>query len=321
MCQNRPSQRIASVKSSYENNHLCSIGRPVHRRIHFQRPTKQPGSWCPRGRPTCQHYRWFKHHTNKKNNWTLHPKKKRGYTPIKVPFTYSREYIPASHEDIATPDLARQWKHLSHIADKIPLRSDVDIGLLIGRNVPAAFQPINVISGNEEESWAEQYKFGWTVIGRVCKDKQPTSNPVSVNRVTVERETLLDCTEMSEASPFTTKNSMSSKDLTSPKQLCEMMELDYNEIHHSRRIPGTEQAESMEDRCFNDKGLHKNAEGNWEAPLPFKTDNVLLPDNKGHCLRRLLSLKRRLLNDKGLKDDYLAFMKRILDNGHASQVP
>lgn len=61
----------------------------------------------------------------------------------------------------------------------------------------------------------------------------------------------------------------------------------------------------MEDRHFNEmltKGLHKNVEGNWEAPLPFKTNNVLLPDNKGHCLRRLLSLKRRLLNDKGLKD-------------------
>ncbi len=156
----------------------------------------------------------------------------KGYTSIKVPFAYSREYIPASHEDIATPDVARQWKHLSHIADRIPYRPDVDIGLLIGRNVPAAFQPISVIYGNKEEPWAKQYKFGWAVIGRVCKDKQPTSNPVSVNRVTVERETLLDCPEISEASPFMTKNSMSLKDLTSPKQLREMMELDYNEIHH-----------------------------------------------------------------------------------------
>ena len=77
------------------------------------------------------------------------------YAPIKVPFAYSREYIPASHEDIAKPKVASQWKHLSHIADKIPHRPDVEIGLLIGRNVPAAFQPINVISRNEEEPWAE----------------------------------------------------------------------------------------------------------------------------------------------------------------------
>ena len=52
-----------------------------------------------------------------------------------------------------------------------------------------------------------------------------------------------------------------------------------------------------------------------------ETDTVILPDNKGHCLRRLLSLKRRFLNDKKLKDDYLAFMKKTLGNGHASRVP
>ena len=120
---------------------------------------------------------------------------------------------------------------------------------------------------------------------------------------------------MSEASPFIIKNSMSSKDLTSPKQVREMMELDYNEIHHSRKIRGTEQSESIEERRFREiltRGLQKNAEGNWEAPLPFKFVDVVLPDNKGHCLRRLLSLKRRLLNDNKLKDDYLAFMKKTL---------
>ena len=246
------------------------------------------------------------------------------YAPIKVPFAYSTEYIPASHEDIATPQVAKHWKHLSHIADKIPHRPDIEIGLLIGRNVPAAFQPISVISGNEEEPWAKQYKFGWTIIGRVCKDKEPISNAASVNRVTVEREILLDCEDISETAPLIIKNPMSSKDLTTPKQIREMMELDYTEIHHSRKIHGTEQVESMEDRRFREiltKGLHKNAEGNWEAPLPFKTYTVILPHNKGHCLRRLLSLKRRFLNDNKLKDDYLAFMKKTLDNGHASRVP
>ena len=140
----------------------------------------------------------------------------------------------------------------------------------------------------------------------------------------MERKTLLDREEMSEASPFIIKSFLSPKDLTSPTQVREMMELDYNEIHHTRRISATEQAESMEDRRSNKlltRGLHKNAEGNWEAPLAFKTDDVLLPDNKGHCLTRLLSLKRRLLNDTKLKDDYLTCMKKTLNNGHASQVP
>ena len=137
------------------------------------------------------------------------------------PVSYSREYIPTSHKDIATPRTVSQWKHLSHIADKIQHRSDVDIGLLIGRNVPAAFQPINVIFGKDEEPWAEQYKFGWTIIGRVCKDKQRTQNSASVNRVTVERETLLDRSkETSRPPPF--EKVTNTKDLTSPKQVREM---------------------------------------------------------------------------------------------------
>ena len=68
------------------------------------------------------------------------------------------------------------------------------------------------------------------------------------------------------------------------------------------------------------KGQHKNTNGNWEAPLPFKTDAITLPNNRKDCLRRLLSLKRKLLNDDKLKSDYLAF-KKTLDNGHASRVP
>ena len=81
--------------------------------------------------------------------------------------------------------------------------------------------------------------------------------------------------------------------MTSPKQVRKMMELDYSEIHHSRKICGTEQTESMEDKRFReilDKGLHKNKNGNWEALLPFKTDAVTLPNNRKHCPRRLLSL-------------------------------
>ena len=102
------------------------------------------------------------------------------YSQIRVPYAYSREYIPATHQDIATPHVVRQWKHLAEIADKIPDRQDMEIGMLIGRNVPAAFQPISIISGNEEEPWAEQYKFGWTVIGRVCKDKISDSGVLTV---------------------------------------------------------------------------------------------------------------------------------------------
>ena len=94
----------------------------------------------------------------------------------------------------------------------------------------ADFQPIKVIFGNNKETWA--------VIGRVCKDKHSRTNAALVNRVTVEREMLLDrCEEVPTRSPL--KNLIISKELTSPRQVSKMMELDYSEIPHTRKIRGT----------------------------------------------------------------------------------
>ena len=250
---------------------------------------------------------------------------------IRILNAYTREYIPTTQREIETPTISRQWKHLANIAESLPNRPDIDIGMLVGRNVPAAFQPISVISGGLEEPWGEQYKFGWTIIGRVCKDDNAEQNTAYVNHVTVERETLLEqetynpCVLSSSAkraliaSPFASP--VSTKDMTTPEQLREMMELDCSELKHSRKIRGTEQTESVEDQRFltiPETGLQriKMAIGR----PPFKSDDVTLPNNKRHCLKRLLSLKRKLLSDQRVQSDYLAFMQKIPDRGHASRV-
>ncbi|CAB3985993.1 Hypothetical predicted protein [Paramuricea clavata] len=70
------------------------------------------------------------------------------HQPMKVNHAYSREDIPADKNDIATPKIAHQIAHHIHY------RPDVEIGMLIGRNVPTAFQPLNIIYGIEDEPWA-----------------------------------------------------------------------------------------------------------------------------------------------------------------------
>ena len=81
---------------------------------------------------------------------------------------------------------------------------------------------------------------------------------------------------------------------------------------------------SLPDRRFCrilSTGIHKSEGGNWEAPLPFKTDDVSLPNNKEQCARMLLALKRKLVIDEKAKKDYIEFMQKTFDRGHASQVP
>ena len=56
-------------------------------------------------------------------------------------------------------------------------------------------------------------------------------------------------------------------------------------------------------------------------PLPLKTDNLSLPNNREQCLNRLLGIKRKLhKNDKVLKQ-YTEFIKKMFDKNHASLVP
>ncbi len=171
------------------------------------------------------------------------------HQPINVNHAYSRDDIPADMYDIATPEIARRSNHLREIAHHVHYRSDVEIGMLIGRNVPTAFQPLSVIYGKEEEPWAEQYKFGWTIIGRVCLDESPSNNKATVNRVSViEKKDGL----VAELKEQTNGAGRTSKDTTSPKELREMMQLDYSELYYSRNIRGTEQTESAEDRRFKE---------------------------------------------------------------------
>ena len=242
------------------------------------------------------------------------------HKPIPVRYAYSREEIPADERDIATPEIAREWKHLEEIAHHIHHRPDIQIGMLIGRNVPTAFQPLNIIYGDENEPWAEEYKFGWTIIGKVCLEEE-TPN-VTVNRVSVIDEDVSSSYDQRVAF----RSNTPSKDITSPKEVSEMMQLDYNEVHYSRNIRGTEQVESPEDRRFNQiltKGIHKNSEGNWEMPLPFREDDheISLPNNRDYCVRRLLNLKKKLQKDDKLRGDYVQFMKKIIEREHATPVP
>ena len=159
---------------------------------------------------------------------------------IKVPFAYSQEKIPARQEDIATPEIARSWKHLEGIAHQIHHRTDVEIGLLIGRNIPSAFQPLHIIYGTDNEPWDEEHKFGWTVIGPVCLDKREDSaNCATVNHITIQRENpqILFNVPTSNSSKedyvvsFATKHY--TKDITSPQQVRETMQLDYSKLHYT----------------------------------------------------------------------------------------
>ena len=69
------------------------------------------------------------------------------------------------------------------------------------------------------------------------------------------------------------------------------------------------------------KSVHKNQQGNREMPLPFRSENVCLPNNRSLALSRLDSLVRSFKRRPKLKEDYCEFMRKIIDRGHATPIP
>ncbi|XP_043242095.1 uncharacterized protein LOC122391859 [Amphibalanus amphitrite] len=88
-------------------------------------------------------------------------------------------------------------------------------------------------------------------------------------------------------------------------------------------MSSTELGLSQEDRQWKKKVEEsvKLKEGHYEIGLPLKDDDVRLPSNRNMALRRLCSLERKLKRDTKFTEHYTTFMKNLLDEGYAEEVP
>lgn len=162
------------------------------------------------------------------------------------------------------------------IAHLIHRYTDIEIGLLIGRNIPSAFQPLRIIYDRDKEPLAEDYGFRWTVIGPVCLDKrEDNANFSTVNCIATQRENpqnlfnepTSNSSKEDSAVSFATKHYI--KDVTSSQQVREMMQVDYSELYYTQKITGTEKSESVEDKYFCNTltaNIHKNKKGIGRCP-------------------------------------------------------
>ena len=124
-----------------------------------------------------------------------------GRNPIELPRAYTRDEIPVSHGQIPTPEIVRRLEHLKEIANEIPAYDrDLDIGLLIGSNCPAALVPLKVVPNMGDGPFALKLNYGWTVSGPLQVTTETSTNKITVNRIAVremqsikEMPLLLDC--------------------------------------------------------------------------------------------------------------------------------
>ena len=106
--------------------------------------------------------------------------------------------------------------------------------------------------------------------------------------------------------------------MLSPLDIRKVLESDFSESKDPKMV-----ATSQEDRQFLarvNEGIKHLPNRHYELPLPLKSEQENLPNNRDMALQRLKHLKGRMESDENYKRDYAAFMRKMIDQGHAEKI-
>lgn len=199
--------------------------------------------------------------------------------------------IPDNVMEIPTPEVARAHPHLRHIANELPpLRKDVSIQLLIGRDLVDIHQVQGQVTGPSASPFAQKLSLEWVIIGDVCLDGRHKPSDLSVLKTNIQHD--------GRGTLFTScQNSLHVK-VQGPLNNGSSQTLDFKggsvfyTDRHDNKI-----GNSVEDREFlsmMDQTFHMNSRGNWTSPLPVKNTRPTLTNSRAQVCRRAINLDNSL---------------------------
>ncbi|KAL7826249.1 hypothetical protein SRHO_G00339870 [Serrasalmus rhombeus] len=196
-----------------------------------------------------------------------------------------RDVIPVSKENVISSKDLEKWPYLRNVDIK---EIDADVELLIGVNTPKAMEPWEIINSIGNGPYAVRTMLGWIVNGPLGSMGDVTNHHV----VTTNRISVSEIEEL----------------------LIKQYNQEFPETHY------TEKREmSLDDKKFmkilTEQVTYENS--HYYLPLPFRNDNVMMPNNREVAIRRAASLAKRLKGDKSYKQ----FMDKMLEQDYAEKIP
>jgi len=221
--------------------------------------------------------------------------------PIEISRSYTRMEIPVTEQQIPTPEVVKQWEHLHGVAERMPkFIPNLEIGLLIGSNCPAAIEPLEVVPSGDKGPYAMRLRHGWTLTGPLQVKDVSTHGNVTCHRITVR-----------EVEPV--------KEVISPQAIQQMFEMDFNDYKYGP----DEYSYSQEDKRFIrevERGIQHH-DGHYVIPLPFREPQMTMPNNRNQVLKRANWQRNKMLRDENYRNDYVNFVNEMLAKGYARKVP
>ena len=241
----------------------------------------------------------------------------------KLPTLVECAHIPQDKSEIPTPEMVRRFDHLKSIADHIPpLDNQAKIQLLIGRDAPELLKVRASRNGPKGAPWAQKLDLGWTISGQVCLNRIGGPFHISARRTALSTPGQIPHADVLgagglEVSPCPNHFEVKEDYGDHTRKAIE------GDVYHTMEFDN-EVDLSWEDKKFlhiMEENIHKNEKGNWVMPLPFRSSNVSMPNNKEQAVSRLNSLLRTLKRKPQMEKDYLEFLGKVFEKGHAIPVP
>ena len=251
-----------------------------------------------------------------------------GKVQLPLPPLIECDMVPDERAEIPSPEIALHHPHLQPVANKIhPVDQNAPILLFLGRDILRVHKVREQINA----PYAQRLDLGWVIVGEVCLGI--AHKPSEVN---VYKTNILHNGRTSYLSPC--PNSIHVKEdfsgmtqhpsLTFPacKQNTDCTAITDN-LGCSvfvRSKDDNKIALSIDDKAFlaiMDAEVYQDEGNSWVAPLPFSSPRRRLPSNREHALKRLFSLRKSLEKRPEMKEHYIKFMQKMLDNDQAEPAP
>ena len=219
---------------------------------------------------------------------------------ISLPSSLTHPSLPDTREETSSPETVRAHPHLAQYAHNFPqIDPHLEVILLIGTNCGDAMK---TRCYGSKYPYAHDTALGWALVGPSCLPSPNSTKPRAMKSF-VDTQ----CDHL-----FTTDQ------ITIPKSPSITQKNDIFIEKPDDELPGLSQ-EDQEFLHIVSSGIHINAAGNLEVPVPFKEDKVL-PDNKAAVYARTSNTLSRISRDPLRAKQCVESMQKYLDKGHVEEL-
>nr|XP_055029189.1 uncharacterized protein LOC129418268 [Misgurnus anguillicaudatus] len=250
-----------------------------------------------------------------------------GHIKVPLPPMLECDMIPEDRSEIPSPEVAQYHPHLKALSHKIhAIDSNAQILLLLGRDILSLHKVREQCNGPHNAPFAQRLDLGWVIVGDVCLNG--VHKPRSV--ATYKTNTLLNG-RPSYLSPCTNVLQIKEKSVRQLKdtQICtdtyQAMQTDnlgdniFIKSEDDEKLAPSQQ--DMQFLTIMQNEMYQDETNSWVAPLPFVTPRQRLPNNRDQALKRLDTLKRSLVKKPEMREHFVQFMQKVIDNKQAEVAP